>query len=283
DSGSSAVYFAPFVANAPQGKPSYTTGSLPSFSFSINSWRFEDLVKDLDSFRIAINKDNQGWVPYIENIPVSYEKVRESGDNKRRSIVPSNGNGVYENKTKIVTYTSNNGTIEVQAKAVNRQTGESTDKDWDNGGFLLPKGSYLWRVEAVDRSGHTQATGERTLFVGGSRQIITSRSWFPLTIDSFTGVGNSLDWSSVHPQDIPATITSSSQTPTITGIAVAGSFVTATIDGTSSVSTTTEENSRYTLTLSPLLSGNDYSLTLSVSDTGGNYNALPEVQLLSEE
>ncbi|MBI4029557.1 MAG: hypothetical protein HY376_04300, partial [Candidatus Blackburnbacteria bacterium] len=204
DSGSSAVYFEPFVANSPQDKTvlspsSSSSSSLPSFSFSINTWRFEDLVKDLDSFRIAINKDNKGWVPYIENIPVSYEKVRDSSDNKRRSVVPSSGNGIYEDKTKLVTYTSNNATIEVQAKAVNRQTGDSSDKDWDNGGFLLPRGSYQWRVEAVDRAGHTQATGERTLFVGGSRQIITSRSWFPLTIDSFTGVGNSLDWSSVHP------------------------------------------------------------------------------------
>jgi len=126
------------------------------------------------------------------------------------------------------------------------------------------------------------------MFVG-SRQIVTSRSWFPLTISSF-GAGN-IDWSSVHPGDIPFSYTTLSTPPTIQGIATAGSMVKATLTNkiciargkpncTSTTSATTGADSRYTLSVSPaLLLDNDYTLQLSVSDSGGNYNALPEVEV----
>ena len=302
DVSPSAFYMEPFLINSPGDKTSASsslsaigTPSLPTFSFSINSWRRSEIADNLDRFRISINKNNSGaWTPYIDNIPVDYEKVRGSGDNLRSSVVLTSGNGTYEDKYKIVTYTNNNSSLQVTPKAVD-SSGNPSDKYKEDGGGKLSAGSYQLKVEAIDRAGHIQETETRTLLVGGSRQIVISRSWFPLTISSLTGGGVgggrilSLDLSTIHPQDIQSLYTTSSFTPTIGGIATAGSIVTATLTNkicvargrttcTSTTTTTTGDNSRYTLSPpSPLLPDNDYTLRLSVSDTGGNYNELPMV------
>jgi len=147
DVSASALYFEPFALNSP-GDKTYTASSLPTFSFSINTWRFADLSSDLDRFRVSINKDNTGWVPYIDTIPVDYEKVRNSGDNLQKSVVASSGNGTYEDKIKTIHYSNNNGTIEVTPKGVD-VSGTTSDKYREDGGSKLSKGSYQWKVEAV--------------------------------------------------------------------------------------------------------------------------------------
>ncbi len=278
DVSSSAFYFEPFVVNSP-GDKTYTSSSLPTFSFSINTWRQQDLFSNLDRFRVSVNKNNTGFVPYVDTIPVSYEAVRNSGDNLQKSVVATTGNGTYEDKFKIVTYTNNNGTIQITPKAVD-SSGNTSDKYREDGGGKLSGGSYQWKIEAIDRAGNVQETETRTLLVG-SRQIMTSRSWFPLTVTAISGIGGTLDFSTIHPQDISSTITLPTSQPTFIGIAVAGALVTATIDGGSPVSTTTGGDSRYTLTIPPgiLTVGTTHTLSVSVKDTGDNYNELPTFQL----
>jgi len=286
DVSPSAFYFEPFNATTPQGIPN----PLPTFSFSVNTWRFADLSANLDHFRISVNKNNTGWNPYIDFIPVDYEKVRTSGDNLRASVVVTSGNGTYEDKFKIVTYTNNNGTIAVTPKAVD-SLGTPSDKQFEDGGKKLSVGNiYQWKAEAIDRVGHIQETLPPVAPASvGNQQITTSRSFFPLTINQISGIPQSLDLSTIHSGDILSSYTTSSFSPTIGGIAFGGATVTITktdpsctiASCTMTYQTTTGDNSRYSFTFpdNSFRYGVPYTIKVSVKDTGGNYNALPSFTL----
>lgn len=281
-------YFKPFNLDSPANN-SYTTNSLPTFSFSINKGEFSNLKDNLSKFQVLINKDNKGWQTYIDNIPVDYTSVQNNGDNLQKNSLSTNGNGIYENNKIWVNYSNNNSSIQTYSKAVDN-LGNASDKSFEDGGHKLSSGSYQFKVVAVDKAGHSQETETRKLRIN-SKQFQASQAWFPLTIDYISGIGK-LDLSTIHPQDIKDEYFTSYFAPTIKGIARAGTTVTLTNEDTtcetqngtnctSSYTATTGIDSRYTITFpkNSLRFGRPYTITLSVKDSGDNYNELPAFKL----
>lgn len=202
-------YFSPFNPVKPENNATISN-TQPAFTFAINKNRFNDLKDNLARFSIELNRNNTGWKPYIDSIPVSYE----------------NGNAKYEDKKIWVSYANNNSTIDVYAKAVD-DAGNSTDKTFENGGKKLSDGKYLWRVVAIDKRGHRQETDVRTFQIG-SVQIVKHYPFFPLTILSLTGVSG-VPISTTQSKSIKSSYSSWSVNPNFYGIAVANSTVTLTL------------------------------------------------------
>jgi len=284
---SNGLFFQPFNLDSPQNNY-FTTNLLPTFSFSINKSRFTDLKDNLSKFRVLINKNNKGWQTYIDDIPVSYANVKDSGDNLQKGNGDSL-NGIYENKKIFVSYSNNNANITVYSKPVD-DLGNSSDKYFEDGGHKLSNGSYQWKIVATDKAGHSQETETRKIRVN-SKQFQGSEKWFPLTVESVTGIGK-LDLSTIHPQDVEEEYSTSYLSPTIRGIANAGTTVTLTKEDitciaqnasncTSTYTTTTEQDSRYAIPLSdiPLRYGRSYTISLSAKDSSENYNELPSFTL----
>jgi len=269
-------YFQPFNLDSPSNN-SFTSNSLPTFGFSINKGEYSNLKDNLSKFQVLINKDNKGWQTYIDNIPVDCASVQNNGDNLQMNSLSTNGNGVYENNKIWVSYSNNNSSIQVYSKAVD-SLGNSSDKYFHDGGHKLDSGSYQWKAVAVDKSGHSQETETRKLRVS-SKQFNQSQAWFPLTIDFISGIGK-LDLSTIHPQDVKDQYFTSYLTPTIKGIANVGTTVTLTKD-TDTYTAVTGTDSRYAITLpvNSLLYDEAYAITLSVKDSGDNYNELPAFKL----
>jgi len=285
-------YFKPFNLDSPSNN-AYTTNSLPTFSFTVNKGRFQDLKDNLSKFQVLINKDNKGWQTYIADIPVDFTSVQNNDDNLQKNSSSTNGNGVYENNKIYVVYSNNNASISVYSKAVD-SLGNSSDKYFEDGGHKLSSGSYQWKIVAVDKAGHSQESETRKLRVN-AKQVILSQKWFPLTVEYIQGIGK-LDLSTIHPEDIKDKYTTSYFEPTIRGIANAGTAVTlekvdetceseVKTDCTYSYTATTDTNSRYTITFpkNSLRYGRPYRLTISVKDTGDNYNELPSFKLIVGE
>ncbi len=299
DTSKVTLYFEPFLTISPENN-SFSLNRLPTFSFSIQKQRFSDLKENLDHFRVMVRPDGQDWRPYINNIPVDYNSVRLSGDNLRPNPVTTM-NGTYEDKSKTVTYAQENSVITVQPKAVDSQ-GNLSDKYWENGGKLLSNATYQWKIQAEDHAGQIQETDPRTLRIG-TRQVVTSRPYFPLSIYAISGIPGYFDISTSHPDNAPKTLTLTTDypkfAPTFAGIATAGSVVAFTIRDTNcsdppmnrmpdqvrhdssgcdvAYETTVKADSTYRKTIPKAFRiGNSYDITVSVRDTGDNYNELPE-------
>lgn len=269
-----ALYFQPFNLDSPSNNY-FTNNVLPTFSFSVNKNRFSDLKDNLSKFQILINKNNKGWQTYIDDIPVNFES--------------NNGNGIYENNRIWVNYSNNNANISVYSNAVDG-SGNSTDKFFEDGGHKLSSGSYQWKVVAVNSAGDTQETETRKLRVS-SKQFNGNLTWFPLTVDSISGLGN-LNLSTIHPQNVKDIYFTTYLKPTFKGIANAETLVTLISedlacnvtggeDCVNIYTTTTGVNSRYLITFpnNALRIGKKYAVTLSANDSGGNYNELPTFTL----
>ncbi len=287
DTSKDTMYFEPFIANSPEDN-TFRLNRLPTFSFSIQKQRFSDLKENLDHFRIMISTDNQNWTPYIDNIPVDYNSVRQSSDNLKPNPVDTM-NGTYEDKFKIVQYEQDNSVITVSPKSVDSQ-GNSSDKDINNGGKQLANATYYWRVEAEDHAGQIQYTDPKVLRIG-TRQVVTSRKFFPITITGIGGKNGAFNHStenlsSVNGDRSPVSVLT--RWPTFAGIAMAGTTVTLSLKDTNctlsdsllcvkTYETTVKPDSTFRKTISKALKvGETYGVTVSVKDTGDNYNELPE-------
>lgn len=279
-------YFQPFTSDNPSNN-SYTTNPLPSFSFTINKGRFQDLKENLSKFQILLNKDNTGWLTYIDDIPIDYEGIKNNNDNIQKTNLSTNGNGTYENKKLWVNYSNDNSTIKVYTKATD-SLGSQNSEFFGNGGKLLQSGSYQWKVVAIDKSGHSQETESRYLRIN-SRQISGSEKFFPLTVLSITGIGN-VHISTIRPEEIKQSYTTQSSTPTFYGIAptnakVALQLVNEDCTGdptycTLNFSTIANADSRFGINIpkNTLGLGKTYKSIISIS-LGENYNELPEFTL----
>ncbi len=260
-------YFSPFNPVKPENN-AIISNTQPTFTFAINKDRFTDIKDNLARFSIEINRNNTGWKPYIDSIPVSYE----------------NGNAKYEDRKIWVSYANNNSTIDVYAKAVD-DAGNSTDKTFENGGKKLSDGKYLWRVVAIDKRGHRQETDVRTFQIG-SVQIVKHYPFFPLTILTLTGV-NAVPISTTQSKSIKSSYSSWSANPNFYGIAVAHSTVTLTLsdlecikqnkpDCVFTYNRLTNHASRWGINIpkNTLKYGKSYTVKLSVT-LDADYNELP--------
>lgn len=271
DTSKSTIYFEPFVPLAPIHN-TFTRNRLPSFSFAIQKERFSDLKDSLDHFRISLAKDGSGFSPYIDFIPVDYDSVRMHPDNLKPNIIATMS-GTYEDTSKNVRYEQDNSFITVQSKANNE----------------LKDGTYQWKVEAIDRSGNIQETQTRILRVG-SRQVITSRQFFPLVITGVGGKNGNVHLSTEYSHTIAQPVSVESRWPTFAGIATRDATVTFAIRDlncpsdllscTKLYQTVVGEDSRFRKTIPKALqSGMVYDVTVSVKDSGDNYNELESFQI----
>lgn len=281
-------YFSPFTSNSPSNN-SYTTNQLPTFEFTVNKGRFQDLKDNLSKFQVQINKDNSGWQTYIDNVPVSYEAVKGDGENiYRTGDNTTNGNGTYEDKKMWVNYSNNNATIKVYAKGIDN-TGNVTDAFFENGGKKLRSGSYQWKIVAVDKAGHTQETDSKYIRIN-TTQAISSQGFFPLAVLNISGLGNP-NMSTTNISAMKSSYNVSSVAPTFYGIANVNSKVTLELtdkgcsekgesDCVKTYDTTTNPESRFGINVpvQTLHSGKIYSTRMFVSYEN-DYNELPSFDL----
>ncbi len=283
-----AFYFSPFQLDSP-GNNEFTTNELPSFSFKINKGRYQDLKDNLSKFQVMINKDNTGWQTYIDNIPVSYESIKNNGDNKQSASSNTEGNGTYENKKVWVNYSDNNSSIKVYSKAVDTDGNES-DAYFGNRGYKLPAGSYQWKVVALDRAGHSQETETRTLRINVRQVISSPNTFFPLAVLNISGLGNP-DMSTSNLMAMKESYSVNSRSPIFYGIANVGSKVTLELtditcqekgeaDCINTYETITNPDSRFGINVptQTLISGRDYTTRLFVR-LENDYNELPTFDL----
>ena len=281
-------YFSPFNSDSPSNN-AYTTNELPTFGFTINKGRFQDLRENVSKFKVMINKDNTGWQTYIDNIPVSYEAVKNSGDNRESPTDNNKGNGIYENQKIWVDYSNDNASIRVYSKGVDNDS-NSTDKYFEDGGHKLSGGSYQWKVVSVDRQGHEQETETRYLRVNTNR-IVASQTFFPLAVLNISGFGNP-DMSTTNLTAMKASYAVNSEIPIFYGIANVGSAVSLEVtdtdcqtkgltDCTKTYTTVTNPESRFGINVpdQSLTSGRSYSTRMFVS-LGNDYNELPTFNLV---
>lgn len=285
DTSNQIYYFQPFALTDPPTN-TLSSSTTPSFSFSINKGRFPDLKNNLSKFIIQVKKDGKDWQTYIDNIPVSYDAVRNYDDNLQKSNTETNGNGTYETKKLTVEYTDNNANIKVSAKEADND-GNYTDKYFYDGGKRLPNGVYEWKAAAVDRGGHSQYTQTRVLRMG-TAQVKSSRDYFPLSILSISGYGTT-NISTDDPNSIKSLYPVYSQNPTFFGIATVNGNVSLDITAQSCESACTQHyftqansESRWGINLpeNALISGQKYDLRISVS-LEGDYNELPVLKIYS--
>ena len=283
DTSKATLYFEPFLVNSPLDN-TFTLNRLPSFTFSVQKLRFSDLKENLDHFRVMVKKDGSDWQPYVDFIPVDYNLVRLHPDNLQPNKVDTM-NGTYEDKSKTVTYEKDNSVVTVQPKAVDSQ-GNASDKYWENGGKLLSNATYQWKVQAEDHAGQIQETDPRTIRIG-TRQVITSRPYFPLSITGVGGINGTVNLSTNNPNQPQQPFTVNTRWPTFAGIAVSGATVTLQLRDTSctlgdaalctkTYDTTVKPDSTFRKTIPKALTeGTTYEVTASVKDSGDNYNELP--------
>ncbi|MBP9690988.1 DUF2341 domain-containing protein [Candidatus Woesebacteria bacterium] len=281
------VFFTPFTLDSP-GNNEFTTDELPSFSFKINKGRFQDLKDSLSKFQVMINKDNTGWRTYIDNIPFSYENVKNNGENKQSASSDTSGNGTYENNSIWVNYGENNSSIRVYSKSVDNG-GTVTDKYFEDGGHKLPSGSYQWKVISTDKQGHTQETESRYLRIN-TKQLSVSQTFFPLAVLNISGHGNP-DISTTNLPAMKSTYSVVSPNPIFYGIANVDSKVTLELTdkecqeegGSNCVhtfETISNPESRFGINVPKqiLISGRAYTTRLFVQREN-DYNELPEFEL----
>ncbi len=131
-------YFTPFTLN----RLINSTNTLPSFSFSVNKGRIQDLKDNLSNFRVLVKKDtDKEYTTYIDNIPMDFGSVKDSLSNLQRTNSTNNtstGTGVYEDTKILVNYSNLNTTFATKSKTP------------------LSPGNYQVKIQAVDKAGRVE-------------------------------------------------------------------------------------------------------------------------------
>lgn len=248
-----AFAFSPFVLNGPADGESVDT-SFPTFDFSVNKQRL--ILRDnLSHFAIQVKNRSQGgdWQTLIDQIPVDFASRKNDQENLQHVLWQSLDvqEGQYETDTFIASYADQGSRIIVRSKT------------------QALSGTYEWRAVAVDKSGHSQETGARSLIVGGTMGSVTPG--FPLAILNISGLGNP-NISSYNLTGIKKAYLTSSAAPTFYGIAWSGATVklqlkesNCTANCTQEFSTTANELSRFGINVpvQALKRSTTYSVTLS--------------------
>jgi hypothetical protein len=299
DQQDNLFYFQPFGASNTLETvlPSHSTSiqsqtGYPAFTFMVNHGRLQDLKDSLSQYEILIRRacpmqanislpsgqNLCNWTQYL-NIPVDYETIRGNEANMSKNREALGSDGVYEDKSIWISYTNGTSTITTFAKEL---SGEKTlvSKYIEKGGKKLHKGVYQWKAVAVDRAGHMQETDPMTTTVNTMGSDGKTR-FFPLTVASAN-----LNLSSEDPNlsNRISTSQTSTTTPTLAGIAVAGSTVTLALTNsdnkTYSWSTVTNPGSRYVITIPRgiLTMGKNYQAQITVTKDV-DFNSLPPFTL----
>lgn len=139
-------YFTPFVFNT----ISDSTNLSPSFSFSVNKGRIQDIKDNLSNFRVLVKKDGEKeYKTYIDNVPVDFGAYKDSLANLQRNYYLNStltGVGIYEDTLKKVEYSDLNTKFKVTSKTTK-----------------LTPGRYKVKIQALDGSGHTEDSNEISL------------------------------------------------------------------------------------------------------------------------
>ncbi len=167
-----------------------TESAAPVFSFHIPDKNVEHIKSNLDHFEVYIGKEGN-FSEYLSKIPVNL--VGEDG----RVVVSSASEGV---QTASASFTAG----ELQAKVT------AVDK-W---------GNHFDSNAAPFTLTQTLVSVETTPILPGF--------WFPLQINRATGVNTGII-SSFRPESVRASYTTTTLTPTITGIAFADSLISLTV------------------------------------------------------
>lgn len=187
----------------------------PVISFHIPSKNVEHIKSNLDRFEVYIGKDGN-FTQYLKRAPVSL--VGKDG----RVVVSANSEGVL---TAQATFTP--GEYEVKVRAFDKW-----GNHFDTNAVPLTLTQALVSVESTP------------LFSG---------FWFPLQINRATGINTGII-SSFRPESMRASYTTTTLTPTFTGIAFADSLITMTMVNnqnaadTKTFTTTTSPDSTWSLT-----------------------------------
>ena len=191
-------------------------GVVPTFSFHLPDKNVDHIKANLDHFELYLGKKEGNYTKYISKIPM--DLVGEDG----RVTVSPNTEGI--------------------------QTAQAT---------FIP-GEYEVKVRAIDKWGNHFDTNTiplaltQTLVSVENKQTLTG-FWFPLQVNKATGVNTGI-LSSFRPESIKANYTTTTLTPTFTGIAFSGSLITMTVtnnqkpEETKTFTTTTNPDSTWSLT-----------------------------------
>lgn len=265
-----AFYFSPFNVMG-NSNVSFSSSTTPTFSFYVNGQR-TSLRDNLQKYQIQARKTDGtdgNWQTLIDNIPIDFASVKGSDDNLQKNSYAqlATNNGVYETATFLARYSNESSQVQVYSKTP-------------------ITGIYEWKVVAVDKAGHGQETPVQTMYVNSST-LDSFRTSFPLTLSTLSGIGT-LNLNTNNPVSNKS-YTGAGLTPTFSGIAFAGSTVTANFldqacalktPGSAAclktVSTTTDTNSRFKLTVpkGTLTTGKRYTTRLNVT-LNQQYNQLP--------
>lgn len=151
---------------------------------------------------------------------------------------------------------------------------------------LVSGKAYKWKVRAVDSAGNSTDTAEKILRIN-THEANFSDTWFPLSL--LTIGGKSTDITSIHPDQVPASFSTLSTTPTFYGIAPVGTKVTLKIEkdndtksGRDLILNTTSqanESSRFGINVTDKLEKREYFIALSATNFQGDYVEIPEFTL----
>jgi hypothetical protein len=214
----------------------------PTFSFEVNKSQWSRLKDNLASYEIQTKKDQESWVTYLSDIPVT-----SSSTNSSLTTVHDETNG------------------KITVRSLSKQ---------------LPAGQYEVRVVAVDKWGYRQESQaivfNPTGFSSYKPNLPIASGWFPLQINTITGSAWRIlsSFATSNPESI-STVTSM---PTFKGIAFSRSTVTMLVTDVKNAAnqrryyTTVNTDSTWSLTPSIYPSS---IIDLWVLDDQGRYNEIP--------
>ncbi len=261
-----SFYFTPFEIK------SITSGVFPSFSFKVNKDQFSRVSDNLSEYEVQVRKitstgtsisssSTSGattygeWTTYLDNIPVNLSSSLNQG-------------------SLATTFDEVNGTITTRSKVKS-----------------LTAGKYQVKLVAVDDWGGRQETPTLSFSTtGGVTSTVVRPSYpitsgfFPLQINGIRGITSGIISTLIYLSTSPIYF-SSTQTPSLTGIAFSGSEVSLTATNKNNSKQfktyTAKVNSNSTYTLTPSLYPQSI-IDMWVTDKDGRYNELPpfEVRVL---
>lgn len=242
DYTNNVFYFEPFALVSPTDKARVLEQS-PLFEFAVNKQR-ELLSANIQKYQIWTKKggvsSNTSWSLHIDSIDVS------------------KNNGTYENDSLYARYAEDSSRIAVSSRK-----------------NTLTRGTYAWKVVAVDKSGRSIETGSRTVQItgGGSGSVSSD---IPVSILNITGVGNPNISSLAADQIKPLYYTWSAE-PIFYGIANAGSRVTIAATDPSCKPDTSTCSRSFTTTANP-----DSRFGINVPSNALDYGKRYTIQLTAE-
>lgn len=270
------AYFTPFDLRTPDEDVAVTTTN-PSFEFSVNKQR-ENLRDSLQKYQVQVRKggvdSTANWEILVDDIPIDFRSVKGNNENLQRSTYGSQdtNNGVYETDKLSAIYSEESSQIKVYSKT------------------NAMSGTYQWKIVAVDKSGHTQEAGPRSLLVKANLTSAAVNT-FPLVILNISGLGNP-NLNAAYSTNVKSVYYTSLSNPTFFGIAWTNSKVTLKLTDqscslispglncTKTYSTIADANSRFGINVpkGDLSFGKKYLVNISVS-LEDKYNELPQFTL----